>query len=527
MKSIRLMLGVIIFAWVYELSASGVKRTSPFTSVKRVKSEADSLSVSQSSLPTPRSKKTLEQLKYILKKNNLQNSDSKAQVQAELKAQNFYARMGTSLQAVVDALSKISSATIQKIMDYLYGSKKKINSVDLNFDGDIELTAVSSFKKVLESSPVDAAIEIAGLPAAQAARVVQIVTQGPELQVGPGKPNEQLLSQAGVEPKSGSITMPVQKFAVSDPIVQAGSGRPFMKPDQKIVLDVKKQEGSETLPVEEVQSVDVQQQQKDVIQKDFNSGMLLQEQLKIAEKQKKDLAVFSRKQSKKGKFSDANNAVKTLSVRIKLLKEQIAQEKILNKKMKDDADVLPDVRGVFGKKSQEQTQERNPMKSVRVDEIPAPTKPVEDEPKVVSDLKFETLYKDQKQNELINPMKPVLVDEIPAPTKPVVDEPEVVSDLNSKQMLQKRYQGYAKPDKLAKSPNYESTTYKQILTDVSLVGSDAQSGRLTKSILHNPSVNRKINVSQLPSRWSARKSVTEENFEPVVLDRSLSLDDFK
>jgi hypothetical protein len=198
----------------------------------------------------------------------------------EIQAETFYARMGTSLQAFVDALSRINSATWQKIMDYLYGSRR-LRQVSNDLDGDIELISMStvgSFDQGSDSiglnsksvvsleqitkapSPLKLATEIAQLTSAEARSVLQIVAQAPEVQAGSGKPFVAPDQQIFVEGKSGSITMPVQKFAVLDPIVQAGSGKPFVAPDRKILLDAKTQVGGEALPVEIVQPIDLQQQ---------------------------------------------------------------------------------------------------------------------------------------------------------------------------------------------------------------------------------------------------------------------------
>ena len=220
-----------------------------------------------------------------------------------VEAQDFYARMGTSLKAVVDAFSKMTLGTVQKIVNYLNGVKttRPVSSTPIT-------------EEVLINSPEAFALSLTTLPAKQVERVL--------------------------------------KFASSKQVVYKADQLAGARAQDLILPN--SQSGSFTLSVELVEPVNVQQQQLNLIEKDYQQGSW------------KDQQSFAKKQSEKEKFSDADNAVKTLNNRIELLKNQIKQDAILKKDMKDKILLsIPENSIQFNQRIQKMEQDRQERKAQR------------------------------------------------------------------------------------------------------------------------------------------------------------------
>jgi hypothetical protein len=212
MKFIKLMITTIIFIAVHDLASQAAPKGAPkFNPLRRdkISQNLDPLAVFS---PLPVSKKPVELLDTLKEaaseKNNfksernpqeiaelsnrnhmsqektegvffLKNKNGngevlsfdrvyeKPEISVQLdQAQNFYARMGTSFQAVVNALSKISSAAMQKIINYLH-SKGLMRASDVN------ISQKESAEKVAES--------VAQLSLQDGKSIVEFVVENPML----------------------------------------------------------------------------------------------------------------------------------------------------------------------------------------------------------------------------------------------------------------------------------------------------------------------------------------------------------
>lgn len=218
---------------------------------------------------------------------------------AAQKADSVFQRLGTSLQDVVAAISRMSAQAYKQFIAYFFKSNK-----------------------IHPETPEQAAIAIAESSSSQVVNALSSL----------GVPVYHPL-HLKVSKQSFQIVQPEEQF-------EARQGVSTLSKPQAITLPV---EGQVTQVVETFEPVDVNAQQKSVITSDLQAGISLKQQLQQALKDKKELAKFGAKQNNKGKFSDASNAVTTLNARIKLLDNQIAEQKVLNRslKVRADEDFIP------------------------------------------------------------------------------------------------------------------------------------------------------------------------------------------
>lgn len=215
---------------------------------------------------------------------------------AAQKADSVFQRLGTSLQDVVAAISRMSAQAYKQFIAYFFKSNK-----------------------VHPETPVEVAIAITESSPSGVVNALSLL----------GVPVHNPL-HSSVSKRSESIVQPEEQFEARQVVST------LSKP-QGITLPV---EGQATQAVEIFEPVDVNAQQKFVITSDLQAGISLKQQL---QKALKDRAKFKAKQNNKGKFSDASSAVTTLNARIKLLKTQIAEQKVLNRslKVRADEDFIP------------------------------------------------------------------------------------------------------------------------------------------------------------------------------------------
>ncbi len=271
------------------------------------------------------------------------------------QAQDFYARMGISFKAVVDAFSKITLGTIQKIMNYLNRVKNQNDIVIEDHSNPMHNQKTLTEALMIQSAP-DAAQAVAQLPIEQVKEVLKMVRQDP------------VVMQAA---------QPMDISVIHEPV-------------ENVKAD------SFTLPVETVEPVDITQQELRIIEQDGNS---FKDQLKFAEKDLKDQRILMKQQSKKSSLtSDTTEAIKRLKFRIKLLKEKNAEQKAIERQ----ASVLPDHGILYSKKTVDVVKGDNPI--AKADIIPAPTQPVVDERSIEFDQQFSAV---NPMKESVTPSSPV------------------------------------------------------------------------------------------------------------------------
>ncbi len=293
-------------------------------------------------------------------KNNVSNSQKQqlANVLAELpeavnKRLQRIAAADQSEQAKRESASQISPVNTQGDNDL-----SLLVSQDSNGESKASVTVVSEQENFVSNQPLqtDGAVPKSQPKSFTSSKEITVVSD-PMVNVS-RQPEVMVANESISVAKSESVTLPVERVAVavSAPVVYASS-QPEVTSVPKVAPAVIS--GSTKSSVKNFVKIDVQAQEKSIIDKYLQEGISLEEQLRVAKKDRGEMAALARRAGKKGNNSAASDATSNLKVRIELLQAQIKQEKINQENIKKQEGVLPGVGENF--KSKDSLMGRNPM----------------------------------------------------------------------------------------------------------------------------------------------------------------------